>query len=69
MRRLLATVCLLLLTATFMYAQEVLRGTVKEDLTGDPIPGVTVFEKGSSNGTITDAEGHLGLQVCGFFHD
>ena len=46
-----------------MSAQEVLRGPVKEDLTGDPLPGVTVFEKGSSNGTITDAEGRYELKV------
>ncbi|HEX2901077.1 MAG TPA: carboxypeptidase-like regulatory domain-containing protein, partial [Bacteroidia bacterium] len=63
MRRLLATVCLLLLTVTSMYAQEVLKGTVKEELTGDPMPGVTVFEKGTSNGTITDAEGRYEIRT------
>jgi TonB-linked SusC/RagA family outer membrane protein len=63
MRKLLATVCLLLFTATFMYAQEVLKGTVKEELTGDPMPGVTVFEKGTSNGTITDPEGKYEIKV------
>ena len=63
MRRLLATMCLLLFAVASTYAQEVLRGTVKEDLTGDPMPGVTVFEKGTSNGTVTDAEGRYEIKV------
>jgi TonB-linked SusC/RagA family outer membrane protein len=63
MRRFLATVCMLLLTATVMYAQEMLKGTVKEEATGEPLPGVTVFEKGTSNGTVTDQEGRYAIKV------
>lgn len=37
-------------------------GTVIDDL-GDPIPGVTVIEKGISNGTSTDIDGHFTLSV------
>lgn len=55
--------CLLLFAVASTYAQEVLRGAVKEDLTGDPMPGVTVFEKGTSNGTVTDAEGRYEIKV------
>jgi TonB-linked SusC/RagA family outer membrane protein len=63
MKRFLATACLLFITAACVYAQEVLRGTVREELTGEPMPGVTVFEKGTSNGTITDNEGQYELRV------
>jgi TonB-dependent SusC/RagA subfamily outer membrane receptor len=63
MRRFLATACLLLITTTTMYAQEVLSGTVKEEATGDPMAGVTVFEKGTSNGAITNEEGRYELKV------
>jgi TonB-linked SusC/RagA family outer membrane protein len=37
-------------------------GTVKAE-TGDPIPGVNVIEKGTTNGTVTDSEGHYVLTV------
>jgi TonB-dependent starch-binding outer membrane protein SusC len=63
MRRFLALTCLLFLTASMMNAQEILSGTVKEALTGNPMPGVTVFEKGTTNGTVTDAEGRYEIKV------
>ncbi|MFM2376647.1 MAG: hypothetical protein RLZZ165_1744 [Bacteroidota bacterium] len=63
MRRFLALTCLLVLTASTMYAQGILSGTVKEALSGDPMPGVTVFEKGTTNGTVTDAEGRYEIKV------
>jgi TonB-linked SusC/RagA family outer membrane protein len=54
---------MLMLSATFMYAQDVLRGTVTEALTGEPLAGVTIFEKGTSNGTISDDEGKYEIKV------
>ena len=39
------------------------RGTVREQATGQPIPGVTVLIKGTSTGTSTDAKGRYSLLV------
>ncbi|MDT0677972.1 SusC/RagA family TonB-linked outer membrane protein [Autumnicola musiva] len=36
-----------------------------EDEDGLPLPGVTVVEKGTSNGTVTNMEGNYNLQVSG----
>ena len=38
-------------------------GTVRDKQTGDAIPGVTVLEKGSSNGTVTDVAGQYKLPL------
>lgn len=47
------------------FAQSIsVRGTVK-DVTGEPIIGASVLEKGTTNGIITDMEGHFILQVSG----
>ena len=43
--------------------QEV-RGTVKDDA-GNPLPGVTIQEKGTSNGTISNIDGEFKLTVSG----
>ena len=39
------------------------RGTVREQGTGQPIPGVTVLVKGTTNGVSTDANGRYSLLV------
>ncbi|WP_333819482.1 SusC/RagA family TonB-linked outer membrane protein [Ohtaekwangia sp.] len=39
-------------------------GTVKDE-TGEPVPGVSILEKGTSNGTTTDTEGKYSLNVSG----
>lgn len=45
-------------------ADQVVRGVVKDDA-GNPLPGVTVQEKGTTNGTITDNEGGFNIRVAG----
>ncbi len=44
--------------------EEIVRGTV-HDSEGFPLPGATVKERGTSNGTTTDFEGNFGLTVTG----
>ncbi len=44
------------------YAQKTVTGTVK-DSAGTPIPGVSVLEKGTQNGTSTNADGKFSLTV------
>lgn len=43
-------------------AQQMVKGTVKSE-EGDPLPGVTVVEKGTSNGTVTDINGNYSIEV------
>ncbi|MBS0030015.1 SusC/RagA family TonB-linked outer membrane protein [Chitinophaga sp. 22321] len=43
---------------------QLVKGTVTDDK-GTPVPGVSVHEKGTSNGTATDADGNFSLRVAG----
>ncbi len=54
----------LILMALSSHAQTLrIAGTVNEAGTGNPIPGVSVLVKGTSNGTITDIDGKFSLEV------
>lgn len=55
-------VMLFTLMAVTAYAQRTVTGTVTEKA-GQPIPGVSVTEKGTKNGTSTDAAGKFSLSV------
>lgn len=59
------TVLLIIICATInMYAQNVTTsGTILSKQDGLPLPGVTVLQKGTSNGTITDLDGRYSLSV------
>ena len=46
------------------YAQVQVRGIVR-DILGDPIPGVTIVEKGTQHGVITDMDGNYYITVAG----
>ncbi len=43
--------------------QKVVTGKVIDDNTGDPLPGVTIVEAGTSNGTITNIDGEYSLSL------
>jgi TonB-linked SusC/RagA family outer membrane protein len=53
---------LLLMVVNSVYAQ-VVKGTVSDGETGDPLIGVNVFLKGTSSGTITDFEGQYNISA------
>ncbi|MBK3516391.1 SusC/RagA family TonB-linked outer membrane protein [Carboxylicivirga marina] len=60
--------CLLLIPTlifgAFIYAQDLnVTGTVTSTEDGQPIPGVSVLQKGTSNGTITDISGMYNITV------
>ncbi|MAW95434.1 MULTISPECIES: TonB-dependent receptor [unclassified Leeuwenhoekiella] len=57
-------IAFLLLFLQFSYAQETIQGVVT-DVNAAPIPGVTVLEKGTGNGTQTDFDGNYSLTVAG----
>ncbi|HET7360646.1 MAG TPA: carboxypeptidase-like regulatory domain-containing protein, partial [Salinimicrobium sp.] len=53
----------------FLFAQNILAqeqlvtGTVTDAESGMPLPGVTIVEKGTDNGTITDFDGNYSIEV------
>lgn len=63
MRRFFALVCLLMLTGIAVHAQKVVSGTVTDGATGEALSGVTIFEKGTTNGTFSDGNGSFSLTV------
>jgi hypothetical protein len=52
-----------LLAGVMLYAQ--VTGTVVDFESGEGLPGATVVEKGSGNGTVTDINGAFSLEVSG----
>lgn len=61
MKKFLLTACLLFLIMT-TYGQFMVSGTVKDE-TGEPLPGVNVLVRGTSQGTVTDISGNYTLDV------
>jgi Fe-S cluster biogenesis protein NfuA len=58
---------LLFLTLSLsIFAQQkgIIRGTVIDDVTGEPMLGVTIMIKGSSEGTVTDLDGQFSLETA-----
>ncbi|MFP2997054.1 SusC/RagA family TonB-linked outer membrane protein [Spongiivirga sp. MCCC 1A20706] len=45
------------------FAQQTITGNVTDGSNGSPLPGATVVEKGTSNGTTTDFDGNFSLTV------
>jgi TonB-dependent SusC/RagA subfamily outer membrane receptor len=62
MKRLLTMLLLLVCSVSFAFAQRMVRGTVT-DSRGEPLIGVNVIAKGTTNGTITDLDGSFELNV------
>lgn len=60
----LALVALMAFTSLAAMAQNKVSGTVTDE-TGEPLIGVTVLVKGTSNGIATDFNGHFALEVGG----
>ena len=61
-----ASVLILLLIATSAWSQtKTISGKVTAQEDGTGIPGVNVLEKGTSNGTVTDASGNYSISIAG----
>lgn len=60
-RRYLAV--LMMFGAVSAFAQQSVSGKVTSSDDGSGIPGVNILEKGTSNGTVTDAEGNFSISV------
>jgi len=53
----------LMLLPFAMFAQQTVKGKVLEKSTGQPLPGVNILVKGTTNGTTTDFDGMFSLTV------
>ncbi len=60
--RKVALLLVLMFFSLSLYAQVTVSGTVTDE-TGNTLPGVNVFEKNTTNGTITDLDGKYSLKV------
>ncbi len=56
-------VILLLVFASSIYAQTTVKGIITDASTNEPLPGVNIIEKGTTNGTISDINGNYSLNV------
>lgn len=57
--------CALFLSG-ILYAQQIaVKGRVTDAADGSPLPGVSILEKGTTNGTMTDPDGNYSLNVRG----
>ncbi len=61
-KRLLSSIGLILFSVSFVLAQVLVKGTVKDNL-GEGVPGASVQVKGTSQGTITDLDGKFAFNV------
>lgn len=60
----LLLIAILLSMGTRLFAQETkVSGKVTDETTGEPIPGVSVVEKGTINGTATDIDGQFSIAI------
>ena len=61
-KRILSSLGLILFSVSFVLAQVLVKGTVKDNL-GEGVPGASVQVKETSQGTITDLDGKFALNV------
>src|SRR5690606_16409996 len=59
----LFTVLAVLLSIGYGYSQQVQVKGLIQDAQGEALPGVSVQEKGTTNGTTSDGSGRFGLQA------
>jgi TonB-linked SusC/RagA family outer membrane protein len=64
MKRFLTIFFLMCVVVQFAFAQKrTITGVVRDEATNDLLPGVTVLEKGTTNGTVTNINGEFTLAV------
>ncbi|MBD8487274.1 TonB-dependent receptor [Echinicola sp. CAU 1574] len=54
-----------LVFSTWAQTGKTVEGTIKEKETGEPIPGVSILEKGTTNGTVSGVDGEFKLELRG----
>ena len=64
MRKRILLLLVILCYSVIGFAQQNVTGKVTSSEDGEPLPGVNVVVKGTTNGTITDLEGIYNLSVA-----
>lgn len=57
------TLVLFMLVSIWAFGQRTISGTVSDGETGETLPGVTILQKGTSNGTITSMDGEYTISI------
>ena len=60
LRKLILVVVISIITAFNLNAQKAITGSV-QDSDGNPLPGATIIEDGTNNGTVTDFDGNFSI--------
>ncbi len=64
MKKTVALIFILCMVIQMTFAQKrTLTGTVRDKVTGETLTGVTIIEKGTTNGTVTDLSGNFTISV------
>ena len=64
MKKTVALIFILCMVIQLTYAQKrTLTGSVRDKTTSEPLPGVTIIEKGTTNGTTTDISGNFKVSI------
>ena len=61
-KKILSLLFLLAICVSSALAQRTVTGIVSDD-SGEPLPGVTVVIKGTSQGSVTDQSGHFSIDI------
>ncbi|BAX81603.1 SusC/RagA family TonB-linked outer membrane protein [Labilibaculum antarcticum] len=64
-RKILMLMVLLTGFSSYLFAQQTISGNVVDKVDNSPLIGVSVYEKGTTNGTVTDFDGNYTLSVAG----
>ncbi|WP_372755539.1 SusC/RagA family TonB-linked outer membrane protein [Labilibaculum sp.] len=64
-RKILMLMILLTGFSSYLFAQQTIEGNVVDKTDNSPLIGVSVYEKGTTNGTVTDFDGNYNLSVAG----
>ena len=63
MKKTLLSICFMVLLGVTARGQSTVTGNVTDAEDGTPLPGVTVLEKGTSNGAVTDVDGNYRINL------
>ncbi|MBN2669599.1 MAG: hypothetical protein JXR60_10255 [Bacteroidales bacterium] len=58
------TLLLVIVGVSVLWAQKTVTGTLRSADDGMTLPGVSIIEKGTANGTITDLDGKYSITVA-----
>ncbi|MDR0815545.1 MAG: TonB-dependent receptor [Bacteroidales bacterium] len=64
-KRFILLLGILFSSVAFTYAQNVIKGRVVDGKSSEPVIGVTIFQKGTTNGAVTDVNGDFSIKTTG----